>query len=65
MTDVVTAPGPLLQALRLPPGPVRLDEIPSDATPGFEGGKADGKRALAELGKELAELQERLFAEGT
>ncbi|HYH33775.1 MAG TPA: PPK2 family polyphosphate kinase [Nocardioides sp.] len=44
---------------------MRLEEIPSDATPGFEGGKADGKRALAALGKELAELQERLFAEGT
>ena len=65
MTDVVTAPGPMLQALRLPPGPVRLADIPSDATPGFEGGKAEGKAALAALGEELADLQERLFAEGT
>ena len=50
--------------LRLPPGPVDLTAIPTDATPGFEGSKSDGKAALAELGDPLSDLQERLFAEG-
>ncbi|MCY7394966.1 MAG: polyphosphate kinase 2 family protein [Nocardioides sp.] len=48
----------------LPPGSVDLTAIPTDATPGFEGNKAAGEQALAELGDSLSELQERLFAEG-
>jgi PPK2 family polyphosphate:nucleotide phosphotransferase len=57
--------GPVLEELlRLTPGPVDLGAMPTDATPGFDGDKAAGKRALAELGPELADLQERLFAEG-
>jgi PPK2 family polyphosphate:nucleotide phosphotransferase len=51
--------------LRLPPGPVDLTAIPTDATPGFSGRRAEGARALEALGPELADLQERLFAEGT
>jgi PPK2 family polyphosphate:nucleotide phosphotransferase len=51
-------------SLRLPPGPVDLTEIPADDTPGFEGDKEDGQVALASLGEDLADLQERLFAEG-
>lgn len=50
--------------LRLAPGPVDLTSMPTDATPGFDGDKAAGKAALLELGDELAELQERLWAEG-
>jgi PPK2 family polyphosphate:nucleotide phosphotransferase len=50
--------------LRLPPGPVDLAEIDSAATPGFKGGKAEGKGALMALGDDLSDLQERLFAEG-
>src|SRR4051812_8022640 len=50
--------------LRLPPGPVDLAEIDSGATPGFKGGKAEGKGALMALGDDLSDLQERLFAEG-
>lgn len=50
--------------LQLPAGPVDLAAIPTDATPGFTGKKADGERALADLGDDLPELQERLFAEG-
>jgi PPK2 family polyphosphate:nucleotide phosphotransferase len=50
---------------RLPLGPVALDSIPTDQTPGFDGGKKDGKAALAELGDELSDLQERLWAEGS
>ena len=50
--------------LRVPPGPVDLTETPTDTTPGFDGDKHDGKAALLAMGPELAELQERLFAEG-
>lgn len=50
--------------LRLPPGPVDLAAIATDATPGFDGGKKDGQAALPAIGDELAELQERLWAEG-
>ncbi|HTW16604.1 MAG TPA: PPK2 family polyphosphate kinase [Nocardioides sp.] len=52
------------ELLRVPAGPVDLRAIPSDATPGFEGDKAAGREALAALGEELADLQERLWAEG-
>ena len=48
---------------RLPTGPVDLSAIPTDATPGFESGKKDGVAALADLGDELSDLQERLWAE--
>jgi PPK2 family polyphosphate:nucleotide phosphotransferase len=50
--------------LRLPAGPVDLSAIDTRATPGFEGDKDEGKEALALLGPRLADLQERLFAEG-
>ncbi len=53
-----------MSILRLPDGPVDLAAIETDAAPGFDGKKADGKEALAAMGDELAELQERLFAEG-
>jgi PPK2 family polyphosphate:nucleotide phosphotransferase len=52
-------------ALRLPPGPVDLQAIDSAATPGFDGGKHDGKAALEALGPGLTDLQERLYAEGS
>jgi PPK2 family polyphosphate:nucleotide phosphotransferase len=51
-------------SLRLPPGPVDLTALATDSTPGFSGGKSQGKAALQALGDELAELQERLWAEG-
>ena len=50
--------------LRVPQGPVDLTALPTAATPGFKGGKAEGKAALFAMGDELADLQERLFAEG-
>jgi len=50
--------------LQLPSGPVDLSTFDTRATPGFDGGKSAGKKALEELGPELAELQEKLFAEG-
>jgi PPK2 family polyphosphate:nucleotide phosphotransferase len=50
--------------LRVPAGPVDLTQIDTAATPGFDGGKKAGAKALALLGPRLADLQERLFAEG-
>jgi len=50
--------------LRVPPGPVTLATYDSRATPGFDGKKSDGKKALADLEDPLSDLQEMLFAEG-
>ncbi len=50
--------------LRVPPGPLDLSTADPAATPGFDGGKSAGKKALDLLGPRLADLQERLFAEG-
>lgn len=46
-------------------GPVDLTALPTDQTPGFDGDKKDAAAALAALGDELSELQERLWAERT
>src|SRR5688500_12634735 len=51
--------------LRLAPGPVDLTALESDAAPGFSGSKSEGKAALAAMADELADLQERLWAERT
>ena len=51
--------------LRVPPGPVDLTSYDTNGQPGFEGDKDDGKTALEDLGDEIADLQERLFAQGT
>ena len=59
MTDDITA------HLRVPAGPVDLTAIETDVAPGFDGKKADGKKALAAMGPELSDLQERLWAERT
>lgn len=56
---------PIADALRLPSGPVDLTSIETDAAPGFDGKKADGQTALVTMGDELADLQERLWAERT
>ena len=53
------------ELLRVPAGPVDLAGTDPGATPGFTGGKKDGQRALADLGPELADLQERLWANRT
>ncbi len=50
--------------LRLPTGPVDLAAIDTAGTPGFDGGKKKATKALATLGPRLADLQERLYAEG-
>lgn len=54
----------LTSTLRVAPGPIDLGAIETDAAPGFDGDKKAGEAALAELGPSLADLQERLFADG-
>jgi PPK2 family polyphosphate:nucleotide phosphotransferase len=48
--------------LRLPAGPVSLASLDPGDTSAFDGSKKQAAKALAELGEELAELQEQLFA---
>jgi PPK2 family polyphosphate:nucleotide phosphotransferase len=45
-------------------GPVDLAAYDSRATTGFGGNKKDAAKGLADLGEELSDLQERLFAGG-
>ncbi len=52
------------QLLTVPTGPVTLTDCDARATPGAPGGRNRTKGALAEAGSRLAELQERLYAEG-
>ena len=52
------------QAFAFAPG-TRLEDIATDDSPGFDGGKKDGHRALAAESHELANLQERLWAAGS
>ncbi|GAA4824498.1 PPK2 family polyphosphate kinase [Nocardioides caeni] len=54
----------LTAGLRVPAGAVDLVAIDTDAAPGFDGKRADGEAALAGMAVELADLQERLFAQG-
>jgi PPK2 family polyphosphate:nucleotide phosphotransferase len=54
----------IADALRVAAGPIDLRAIDPGSTPGFEGGKAAGKKAQAKLTPRLAELQEQLYAEG-
>jgi PPK2 family polyphosphate:nucleotide phosphotransferase len=60
----MTASDSFARQFRLPVGPVDLSAIETDAAPGFDGKKDDGEAALLALGPGLADLQERLFAEG-
>ncbi len=54
----------IARALRLSPGPVDLGSIDTDAAPAYDGDKTSGAADLEAMGADLAELQERLFAEG-
>ena len=56
---------PIADAVRLEAGPVDLSARETDAAPGFDGTKTDGRAALAAMADELADLQERLWAERT
>ena len=55
---------PIEDLLRAPQGAIDLAGTETNASPGFDGGKKDGKVALLGLGAGLADLQERLFAHG-
>ena len=55
----------LRERLRVPSGPVDLAEIDTRATPHAPGDKDKTREALIEQGGALADLQERLYAEGT
>jgi PPK2 family polyphosphate:nucleotide phosphotransferase len=55
---------PVSELLRVPTGDVDLRSYDTRATPGFSGGKAAGKAALAEVGSRLSDLQEKLYASG-
>ncbi len=50
--------------LRVRPGPVDLGEIDPRATPGFDGDKAQAKKEGPDHTAEIADLQERLYANG-
>lgn len=55
----------LSERLRVDPGSAAdLSAIDASATPGFDGDKKAAQKALFELAPELAELQEKLFANG-
>src|SRR4029078_1656565 len=58
------APPSFTERLTVPRGPVDLASYDPHGKPGFDGPKQEGKAALYAMGDELAELQERLFAEG-
>ena len=49
--------------LRLDQGPVSLADLDPGDTSLFDGSKQEAKKALAELGEELADLQERMYAD--
>lgn len=60
----MTTPSAPAALLRVPPGTrPDLAAVDTRATPGFDGGKAEGKAALGVGAQELAQLQERLYAE--
>jgi len=52
------------ERLTVPRGPVDLASYDPHGKPGFDRPKREGKAALYAMGDELADLQERLFAEG-
>jgi PPK2 family polyphosphate:nucleotide phosphotransferase len=63
MTDTDERRPGLADLLRVGDG-FRLEDVDSRSTPGFSGGKARGKAALAAGADELSTLQEKLFAQG-
>lgn len=54
----------LRSLLRAPTDGVDLSSIDARSTPGFDGGKKDGKAAVSALEPELTELQAKLAADG-
>jgi PPK2 family polyphosphate:nucleotide phosphotransferase len=58
------AGGRVSDLLRVADGPVDLTAIDTRATPGFAGKKADAAAQLPGVGERLADLQEKLYADG-
>ncbi|HHV21553.1 MAG TPA: polyphosphate kinase 2 family protein [Propionibacterium sp.] len=55
----------IADALRVPSGPVRVEDFDPDSAPDYPGeGKADAPAQMADLAPELSDLQERLYAAG-
>ncbi|KRA32621.1 MULTISPECIES: PPK2 family polyphosphate kinase [unclassified Nocardioides] len=54
----------LTSSLRIAPGPIDLASIDTDVAPGYDGDKDQGTADLLDMGPDLADLQERLFADG-
>src|SRR5215210_4107321 len=54
----------IAELLRARAGRVDLTAVDPRATPGFDGGKAEGKEARAELAERVATLQQQLWADG-
>jgi PPK2 family polyphosphate:nucleotide phosphotransferase len=52
----------LRELLGVPPGPVALSAIDTRATPGAPGGKDEAREAREAVGRDLAALQEQLYA---
>lgn len=61
--DLLARGHAVTELLRVRPG-FRLTDLDTAATPGFDGSRREGEKALAAVGAELSELQERLFAHG-
>lgn len=51
------------ETLRVGPG-FRLADFDASGTPGFDGDEDDGEELMRKRGKDLADLQEQLYAEG-
>ena len=60
----VTDPKPVSELLRVPPGPVALSRHDPRGTPGLVGGRIGAEAGIESLQARLADLQERLFANG-
>ncbi len=57
-----TASASIEELLRVGDG-FRLADVDAEGTPGFDGGKSEGKEALADHASELGTWQEKLYAE--
>ena len=52
------------RSARAPTSGLDLAAVDTRATPGFKGGKTEGREALPQIGQQLADLQEKLYANG-
>jgi PPK2 family polyphosphate:nucleotide phosphotransferase len=62
MMGAMPSATPYSDLLRLPPGPVDLTSIETDAAPGYDGDKKSAKTDLKAVGDQLFDLQQRLYA---